>query len=59
MTVERKVEYGNRYSDSIGVIWEVVELPKDRDDGKVKLWNRSYNAFDKKTVEEVQAMKAA
>lgn len=59
MNAKEKVFYGQRFADSCGVLWEVVELPKDREDGKVKLWNRSYNAFDKKTIEDTLSMKTA
>lgn len=54
---EQKLSYGERFADSIGAIWEITELPRDREDGKVKLWNRSFNAFDKKSVEDVLKMK--
>jgi hypothetical protein len=51
--------YGQRFADSIGAIWEVIELPCDREDGNVRLWNRSYNAFDRKTPEATLKMKEA
>lgn len=47
---------GDRYADSIGALWEVVDI---LDDGRVKLWNRSYNAFRTVPIDELKSMKRA
>ena len=48
-----EVRVGDRFADSICTVWEIIDIGENR----FKLWNRSYNAFQTVTLEELAKMK--